>query len=126
VNDQDSSPTWKLDLDKWVNFSSFLARCIEAGLNDHHKYPCEHFELDISEFLEHDFPPGTYRDCWVMIAAQYILLAGRTIRKHIAGGLQKWQQLANRFKEIADEGDKESESNLAINGAYEKMASLGL
>jgi Protein of unknown function (DUF3632) len=125
---EDSSPTWKLDLDKWANFSSFLARCAEAGLEDDHKNPCKYFEMDIDDFLEHDRPPGPLRDCSVRVVVQYILLAEGAIRKYAATGswgLENCQQLANKLKEIADKGDiKESELNSAINKAYEKMASF--
>jgi Protein of unknown function (DUF3632) len=125
---EDSSPTWKLDLDKWANFSSFLARCAEAGIEDDHKNPCKYFEMDIEDFLVLDRPASPHRDCWVRVAVQYILLAEGAIRKHVAAGrwgLENCQQLANRLKEIADKGDiKDPELNSAIHKAYEKMASF--
>jgi Protein of unknown function (DUF3632) len=62
--------------DQWVNFSCFLARCIQAGLNGNYENPCKHPCIDIPEALEQDLPPGPKRDCKVMVAAQYILVAG--------------------------------------------------
>ncbi|KAL1970741.1 hypothetical protein VTN77DRAFT_2575 [Rasamsonia byssochlamydoides] len=37
-----SSSTWKQQCDEWVNFSSFLARCIESGVNDHYEDRCKY------------------------------------------------------------------------------------
>ena len=62
-----------------MNYSSFLARCIEAGVDDSYENRCKYPSIDIPQGLEQDLPPGPKRDCKVIVAAQYILLAGRTL-----------------------------------------------
>jgi Protein of unknown function (DUF3632) len=120
---------------EWVNFSSFLARCIASGINDSYKDGYELLKININEALEKDHPPGIYRDCWIMVAAQYILLAGEAIYKQMISsavkgsdserrGLDKWRLWANMFGKRADEEDSKSEANSAAFAAYQKMVSL--
>jgi Protein of unknown function (DUF3632) len=119
-----------------VNFSSFVARCIESGINDKCPGRCEFSRFDIVEALEKPLPPGVIRDSWVMVAAQYILLAGRVIDEEFFKipakgnisewwGRGRWRLWARRFKTIAnDMEDKGSELNSAINKVYKKMISF--
>jgi len=93
--------------DEWVNFSCFLARCIEAGLNDGYGNRCKYPSIDISQGLEQDLPRGLKRDCKLMVAAQYILLAGRTLaddcfNKPVSGfGPEQWRRWAEKLGEVS-------------------------
>ncbi len=124
-----------------MNFSAFLARCIESGLDDHYENRCKYPGYDIPEGLEKYLQPGYKKDCRVMVAAQYILLAGRAIfeafvKKPTKGsnsekwGLEKWKLWASKFKEIAREYDREYEGEdkralaAITTKAYEEMVSF--
>ena len=120
-----------------MNFSAFLARCIESGLDDHYENRCKYPGNDIPEGLEKRLQPGYKKDCRVMVAAQYILLAGRAVfedfvQKPTKGsdaekwGVDKWKLWANKFKEIAREYEGEDEPALASTTkmAYEEMVSF--
>jgi hypothetical protein len=95
--------------DDWVNYSSFIARCIEAGLDkvdDHFfKYPI----VDIPIGLEDEIPPGLARDCKVMAAALYISLAGRSLVQRFFKppykifGVYRWRRWAEKLAEISKE-----------------------
>ena len=110
--EETSQPSeWEEQCKEWVNFSSFVARCTEARIDDHipdfTKYPW----IDIEEGLEKDFLPGPKRDSRVMVAAQYILLAGHVISEEFVQkprregkfhGVEKWQLWAGKLKELAE------------------------
>lgn len=69
------------------------------------KYP----SIDISHGLDQDLPPGPERDCKVMVAAQCILLAGRSLAddcfKQKPGkasvGPDQWRRWAEKLEEIS-------------------------
>lgn len=90
-----------------MNFSGFLARCIQAGLNNNYPDGLRYPSIDIREGLAQDLPSGPRRDCKVMVAAQYILLAGRMIaedclKKPVKGfGLDEWRHWAERLEAIS-------------------------
>ena len=99
--------------DTWVNFSSFLARVTEAGLiGDCYNYA----RFDISQGLDEDLPQGLMRDSKVMVAAQYILLAGKTLAKECFDKDQ-WRRRAEKLKEISKEEDG---SNTVLASATEE------
>lgn len=116
--------------DQWVNLSSFLARCLEAGVDDRFdnrwKYPI----IDIPNGLERDLPPGPERDCKVMVAAQYILLAGRTLadecsRKPGKGlGPDQWRRWAEKLGEISRQDGDDTRLGSATDKARRYMISL--
>lgn len=82
-----------------MNFSSFLARLTEAGLtDDDYKYPL----ADISDGLDKNLPHGLKRDCQVMVAAQYILLAGGTLAEKFFQA-DEWRRRAEKLKETSKE-----------------------
>jgi Protein of unknown function (DUF3632) len=126
VSDSTNSKT---SLDEWVNLSSFLARCIESGIDDNNQNSCRCAGFDIINALEKPLRPSVYRDRRVMVAAQHILLAGRVIYewliKTTVKGLEEWRLWAIRFRALADDmEDKESELKSATKQAYEKVVSL--
>lgn len=125
-----ASSEWKEQCDEWVNFSSFLARCIQARVDDQilpiSKYP----RINIADGLDVHMQPGIKRDSRVMIAAQYILLAGPALDegliqdpKAYATGVVQWQSWARRFKELA-EMELASEVKAAVIEARKKLISL--
>lgn len=66
----------------WVNFSAFLARCIQARIDNSALPICKYPSINIPDGLDYNIPPGIKRDSRVMIAAQYILLAGPFLTKN--------------------------------------------
>lgn len=69
----------------------------------------------MSEGLDEDLPHGPKRDCNVMVAAQYILLAGGTLAKNCYEK-DGWRRRAEKLKEISkDEG-----SNIRLASATEE------
>ena len=80
-----------------MNFSSFLARCIQARIDDHILHISKYPRIDIADGLDDYINPGVKRDSRVMIAAQYILLAGSVLDeefiqnpKACSTGVVKW------------------------------------
>lgn len=105
-----------------MNYSSYLARCIKSGVNTHLDR-CKYPDVDIEEGLEKDHPSQVIRNCKVMVAARYIILAGCIIHEDFVTtpaadsedgrrGIEKWQLWAHKFKEIADKGDVSAEVKL--------------
>ena len=60
-------------------FSSFLARYLHAGLYDRFEDRSNHLSFDNLEGLDQDLQPEPKRDNDVMVAVQWILLAGRKV-----------------------------------------------
>ncbi|KAK7962547.1 uncharacterized protein PG986_003372 [Apiospora aurea] len=73
-----SSPTSRQQWEAWVNFSLFKARCVEAGILDQPTNPYGLPADQIVEGLETNPLPGPQaaRDAKVLIAAQYLAVAG--------------------------------------------------
>ncbi|RYO93193.1 hypothetical protein DL764_008020 [Monosporascus ibericus] len=101
---------------EWVNHQAFTARCTEAGIDT--EPLCKHPTYEIANGLEKEYSLQVERDCKVMVAAQYILLAGRAlhqryIARHLSTGkeeaarqgLEKWGLWAERLKAIEEKGD---------------------
>jgi len=126
----------KVTCEQCVNFSSFLASCKGSGLATQYEYPCVHAGDDIEDGLEKDIPHELVRDCKIMVAAQYILLAGTVFSEELFGqgarssakewGLKKWPIWSRRLKEIALEYEERGNTELAAmtRKAHEKMVSL--
>lgn len=117
--------------DEWVKLSSFFARCIEAGLYDNYPNRCKSASIDIPQGLSQDLPSGVKRDWKVMVAAQYILLAGCTLaddcfNKPVKGfGPEEWKCWAERFKEILMQEDgNNTDLALATEEVRKYMVSL--
>ncbi len=113
-----------------MNFSSFLARCLEKGLNDNYPKPAKYALIDIPKGLENDLPPGPRRESKMMVAAQYILLSGRYLvdycfKTPVKGyGLDRWRRWAEKLEEIAREEGGNAELASAADDARKYMFSL--
>lgn len=114
-----------------MKISSFLARCTEAGLYDNFSDRCKYASIDIPQGLGQVLPRGVRGDCKVMVAAQYILLAGRTLaddcfNKPVKGlGPEEWKGWAEKFKEISMQEDgNNTDLALATEEAHKYMVSL--
>lgn len=124
------------DLEKscaeWVNFSAFVARCTQAGLNDQFKYPRKYPSKDIPIGLEKDHAPGVRRNCLIRVAAQYILLCGSKISDGIKDApterqrwwADKWQLWAKKLEELADSGEIDPDLKSEVHEAHEKLVAL--
>jgi Protein of unknown function (DUF3632) len=115
--------------DQWVNLSSYLARCLQAGLNEDYYSGFKYASIDIPEGLDEKLPAGSRRDSKVMVAAQYILLAGEKIagvclEKPVKNlGLDEWNRWAERLGEISKEESNNSELASAVEEAHKYMIS---
>jgi hypothetical protein len=113
-----------------VNYSAFIARCIQARIDDHLYHISKYPGINIPDGLDYYIGPGVKRDSRVMIAAQYILLAGPVIdeefiqkREVYSKGVVQWQSWAKTFKELA-EVELAPEVKEAVIEARKKMISL--
>ncbi|RYP12531.1 hypothetical protein DL765_007267 [Monosporascus sp. GIB2] len=120
---------------EWVNHQAFTARCIEAGIDT--GVLCKHPSHEIVNGLEKEYPLRVERDCKVMVAAQYILLAGRALhetfitRELSMGGeeaarwcLEKWPLWAERLKAIEEKGDCDPKVIAAVVEARRRLIAL--
>lgn len=114
----------------WVNFSAFLARCIQARIDNSALPICKYPSINIPDGLDYNIPPGIKRDSRVMNAAQYILLAGPVLDeefiqnpKEYPRGVVEWQSWAKRFEQLV-EIELASEVKEAVIEARKKMISL--
>ncbi|KAF7929553.1 hypothetical protein EAE99_004457 [Botrytis elliptica] len=76
---------------EWINLSAFYARCIAASVDDHDKNALKFPDVEICEALDpnHDPIPGIDTDFRVVIATQYIIVAGEKIRED---NVQWWDE----------------------------------
>ncbi|KAK8132595.1 hypothetical protein PG999_000768 [Apiospora kogelbergensis] len=80
-----NSAAFRQQCEAWVNFSLFKARCVEAGIlhqrTNAHGLPAD----QIVEGLETDPLPVSQpaRDCKVMVAAQYLAVAGARFHERL-------------------------------------------
>ncbi|ESZ96479.1 hypothetical protein SBOR_3101 [Sclerotinia borealis F-4128] len=90
---------------EWINLSGFYARCIAAGLDDHDDDACKFPACDIPEALEpeYNYMPGIDTDFRVMMATQYIVIAGERAKKVMA---RWWEEhapiLEKKLEELED------------------------
>jgi len=130
---------YKEDCDQWVNFSAFLARCTASGLDRNYEDPIPYPSRDLENALEENHGPGLKRDYTILAAAQYILLADRTLYEDFIGkaaegskrktwGLKKWPLWNRKFAEAAAEYEANGRTELAeaTKKANDKMASYPL
>ncbi|KAH8589746.1 hypothetical protein B0O99DRAFT_676542 [Bisporella sp. PMI_857] len=122
-----------------VNFSAFVACCTASGLNNQYSDPCLYPSRDIPIGLEEEMPQGLNRDCKIMVATQYILLAGTAIYEEFIGksaegsslrkwGLKKWPIWTRRLNELTLEYEESGNTELAAmtREAYEKLISFSV
>lgn len=98
--------TFEESCSEWLNLSTFLARCLGAGLCDADPYPGKHPFVDIPIGLKEDLAPGLERDCKAMVSVQWILLAGQKIVELSfstsmgVSGPEQWKRWREVFAEI--------------------------
>lgn len=136
-NEKESGPTVE-DLeryDEWVNFSSFLARCLDSGLLDRYPNRTKYPSFDIPKGLETDLLPGPKRDCKILVSAQYITLAGTAIYADdvvaLEGGSEAkkrgwemWKLWAEKLRQVSTNDEERPEVKEAASKALTKMISL--
>ncbi|KAK6852098.1 hypothetical protein PG995_012223 [Apiospora arundinis] len=128
-------PSSRKSLEEWVNFSTFLARCIKSGLLDRFdgwgRYPA----VEIRKALEENPGQGPRRDCLVMVAAQYFQVAGNKIHHQFVAqyaigsqerqrGLEAWGLWSGRLQVLADGQGLKPEVEHAVKEARTLMLSL--
>lgn len=112
-----------------MNFSSYLARCLQAGLDDNYPNGFKYASVDIRQGLDEELQPRPRRDSEVTVAAQYILLAGEKIAgecliKPVKGfGLDEWNRWAERLGEISREESNNTDLACAVEEAHKYMVS---
>lgn len=110
-----------------MNFTTFLAKCIEASV-DKHIIVDKYADFDISDALEKNHS-GNNQEISAFVAAQYILLAGSVIAEDFFQGTStdwasnKWLLWAERLKELEEKGLSQ-ETKAAVIKARAVMISL--
>ncbi|ATZ53225.1 hypothetical protein BCIN_09g01030 [Botrytis cinerea B05.10] len=95
---------------EWVNISAFFARCYSAGLEKDSASACKFPENDIPEALESkdSYVPGIDTDFRVMVATQYIVIAGDKIMKVSAkfweGHSDVWEKKLQELEDWYENG----------------------
>ncbi|KAI1656551.1 hypothetical protein F4813DRAFT_363630 [Daldinia decipiens] len=118
---------------EWVNISAFIARCIEAGFNDHFKEKCQFPCVDIPKALEEENPPGVRRSCLIRVAVQYIMIAGHKICQQKIGKakteeqqmwLARWKIWAEKLLQLAEQNVLEPGLTSEAREAHGTMVAL--
>ncbi|RAO74256.1 uncharacterized protein BHQ10_010268 [Talaromyces amestolkiae] len=135
----DSLPGTPLEVqescDKYVNWSSFIARCTSAGfLADKEGYEYKYSTVDISSGLEEEIPQGKIRNARILAAANYILLAGSGIRNYCHSyssdsdrrrrAWEMWNVWKEKFEAIANGQDEDPDIKNAAEKAHAVMVEL--
>ncbi|KAK2764254.1 hypothetical protein FQN54_008946 [Arachnomyces sp. PD_36] len=124
---------WKQRCDEWLNLSCFIARCVQARLDDELFLEGSYPFFAIEDGLKGNIDDPIKRDCWVLIAAQYFLLAApaldeefiqRPTKKNPDWGVDKWKYWAKRFGELEGGTLLAPEVKRAVADARKKMISL--
>lgn len=121
--------------DQYINWSSFIARCTSAGfLADKEGYEYKYSTEDISRGIEDEIPRGDIRNARILAAANYILLAGPSIRNHCYSdpsdsddgkrGRDMWNLWEKRFETIANGQDEDPGVKDAAKKAHGIMVEL--
>ncbi|KAI0024010.1 hypothetical protein F4780DRAFT_688374 [Xylariomycetidae sp. FL0641] len=121
---------------RWINYCSFEARCLAAGIEVEVD---DHAAKELREGLEKEHPEQPTRDTKVLVAAQYVLIGGQSLHQKLVAeprtgenertaewSRKTWPLWAARFKEIKEKGDCSPEVLAAAGEAHEKMVKLGL
>lgn len=120
----------------WVNQQAFTARCTAAGI-DYEPF-CKHPSWEIPNGLDKDYSSPVERNCKVMVAAQYILLAGRAIYESLVNQepltekdeassnwtLKRWPLWATKLREVEERGDCDLRVIVAVTEARKRMVTL--
>ncbi|KAM5477231.1 hypothetical protein MauCBS54593_000504 [Microsporum audouinii] len=124
----------KQQFDKWVNISSFIARCMEHRIEVDFPGAGKYQSIDICNGLREEHPAGIERDTYVMVAAQYILLAPTFIDDRVVAftakqgamnlGRDKFQLWGAKLAQLANDGDLRPDVKAAVIEARQKLVSL--
>ncbi|KAK1969656.1 hypothetical protein LY78DRAFT_653834 [Colletotrichum sublineola] len=120
---------------EWVNFSAFLARCIQSGRNDCFENWSKYPKVEIHKGLEETHDEGPRRDCLQLVAVEYLLLTGEKLHGNMIGkhpdgsekreqGLRSWQLWFGKLEEIENGPKADSDLGQAAKRAREVMVSL--
>lgn len=130
--------------EEWVNFSVFKARMLAAGIcaKDGDDFKAPGRDIPIGLGLEtssgkaaggdgHENRDGNLlRDCKLMVSAQYILIAGETIKANINQNPyqgwdgQSWKKWATRFLEATTSSNLQETTKMAAKDAHDMMVRL--
>ena len=88
--------TFKEQCDLYLNFSAFQARVLAESVLDNTELRCRDAEQVLHDMMKSRFS-GEKRDCIVMAAAQFIILAGHVI-VHDFGEEPGFEQLNDKWK----------------------------
>ena len=84
---------------------------------DRYENRFKYASIDISQGLDEEMPHGTERDCKVMVAAQWILLAGRSLANDCfkqpgkgSVGVDQWRRWAEKLEEISKEKNNKDDN----------------
>ncbi|KAI0384667.1 hypothetical protein F5Y04DRAFT_247527 [Hypomontagnella monticulosa] len=131
-----SEDTSSSDIEKecieWVNFSAFIARCTQSGLNDNFSHPCKYPSFDIPKGLEEEWLPGFRRSSLIRVAAQYILLAGSKLCEHWLEAsntakdraVDRWKLWAKKLQEFSESKDLEMDLRTETLQAHDRIVAL--
>lgn len=124
----------KQQFDEWVNISSFIARCMEHRIEVDFPGAGKYQSIDICNGLREEHPAGIERDTYVMVAAQYILLALTFIDDRVVAftakqgamnlGRDKFQLWGAKLAQLANDGDLRPDVKAAVIEARQKLVSL--
>lgn len=111
-----------------------MARCTEARIETTSQILTNTPRINILEDLEKETPPGLFEwDIRVMVAAQYIPLAGPVVeeelvhkpaKKDLSNCMDKWQLWAGKLKILAEKEQLAPHAKSAVVEAQKKMISL--
>ena len=108
---KDGDESLQEQCNRWINFSSFVARVLEAGLLDNSTCRRKYASWGCHDGLEVDLPQQQRRNCEVMVAVQYILLSGHALAEDYAnapafeGAMESWKRWAEKLQQISREDE---------------------
>jgi hypothetical protein len=120
----ETKDSFREESEKWVNFSSFLARCTASRLDTESEDVGDYASRDIPRALKQDRKPGLHRDMDFKVATQYAIRAHAVmyeywIEKAVDGSegknliLEQWPTWIKRFDELALEYNEMGNTELA-------------
>lgn len=137
--DEKSRADWKQKCDQWLNFSTFKARTLAAGIcaNDPNwslKAPLK--DISIGLGLRDDiWGDDIFTNCVLMVAAQYIIIAGEGVRSRFTEEKEEpgsnmrlnqhlWKLWTERLQEASNSENFKAKTKDAAVKAYKKLKEL--
>lgn len=130
-NNESRQSDFKNTCDEWLNFSTFLARCVGEGIHGkqlHHSLRWA--ARDIPSGLKDDLPDPVAHECFLMVSVQWILHAGRCIHDDMVRtdeegwNLDTWKSWATRLNVLHEGGMQNGILASKIRGAITEMESI--